>query len=234
MTISDRHEPRHVQPVVRPPRVSLWASAVLAASAVVAGCESNTPGQPFPDFEGVWAVDLDQSALSCPQTKGIGNDGVVPFSPWTAMPLPNVKQGTVTLEAGVLTDLVETTGLCAFNFNVSKKEFSGTLATVPSPDPYTGTAPNCIIPVTFVSDTDFAPAPAVTQVLGDASRVTLTPGVDALSFQLLAPEKGKAPTAQIIGAADANLMLADSNNIVQTLPPCTFSAQVKLHKIAKP
>jgi hypothetical protein len=231
MTISDRHKPRHVPPVFRQQRASLWASAVLVAGVVVAGCDSSTPGQPFPDFEGVWAVDIDQSSLSCPQTKGIGNDGIVAFSPWTAMPSPNVKQGTVTLEAGVLTDLVETQGLCGFNFNVAKKENS---ATVPVPDPYTGSSPSCIIPVTFVDDTNFAPAPAVTQVLGDASRVTLTPGLDALSFQLLAPEKGKAPTAQIIGAADASLMLADSNNIVQTLPPCTFSAQVKLHKIAKP
>jgi len=231
MTISDRHKPRHVPPVFRQQRVSVWASALLVAGAVVAGCDSSTPGQPFPDFEGVWSVDIDQSSLSCPQTKAIGNDGVVSFSPWTAMPLPNVKQGIVTLEAGVLTDLVETQGLCGFNFNVSKKEAS---ATVPVPDPYTGTAATCTIPVTFVSGTDFAPAPAVTQVLGETSRVMLTPGVGTLSFQLLAPEKGKAPAAQIIGSADANLMLVDSNMILQTLPPCTFSAQVKLHKIAKP
>lgn len=228
MTISDRHKPRFV---LRQQRASLWASAVVLAGVVMAGCESSTPGQPFPDFEGVWVVDLDQSSLSCPQTMSIGNNGVMPFSPWTAMPVPNVKQGTVTLEAGVLTDLVETNGLCAFNYNVAKKENS---ATVPNPDPYTGGAASCTIPVTLVSDTNFAPAPAVTQVIGDPSRVVLTPGVGTLSFQLLAPEKGKAPTAQIIGSADANLMLVDANMILQTLPPCTFSAQVKLHKIAKP
>jgi hypothetical protein len=228
MTNSDRHKPRFV---LRQQRASLWASAALLAGVVMAGCESSTPGQPFPDFEGVWAVDLDQSSLSCPQTMSIGNNGVMPFSPWTAMPVPNVKQGTVTLEAGVLTDLVETNGLCAFNFNVSKKENS---ATVPVPDPYTGAAPSCIIPVTFVNDTDVAPDPGVSQVLGDPSRVTLTPAAGALSFQLLAPEKGKAPTAQIIGSAAANLVLLDVDMNLQTLPPCTFSAQVKLHKIAKP
>ena len=231
MTISDRHKPRHVPPVFRQRRASLWAGAILVAGAAVAGCDSSTPGQPFPDFEGVWSVDLDQSSLSCPQTKAIGNDGIVPFSPWTAMPLPNVKQGIVALEAGVLTDLVETQGLCGFNFNVSKKENS---ATVPVPDPYTGTAPTCTIPVTFVDGTNFAPTPALNQFLGDGSRVMLTPGVGALSFQLLAPEKGKAPAAQLIGSADANLMLLDNNMVLQTLPPCTFSAQVKLHKIAKP
>lgn len=230
MTISVRQKPRHVQSALRQQRVSLWAGAVLAVSAVVGGCDSTTAGEPFPDFEGVWAVDLDQSSISCPQTKGLGNDGIVAFSPWTAMPLPNVKIGTVTLEAGVLTDLVETHDLCAFNYNVSKKT---AIANVPSPDPYTGAPPSCTIPVTLVDDTNFAPAPAVTQVLADPSRVVLTPGPDQLSFQLVAPEKGKAPTAQILGSADVSLMLV-SNSVLTTFPPCTFSAQVKLHKIAKP
>jgi hypothetical protein len=233
MTTSDRHKPRHVQPPLRQQRAGLWASTVSAVmvAAALAGCDADSAGQPFPDFEGVWSIDIDQSSLSCPQTKAIGNDGVVPFTPWAAMPLPNVTTGTVTLEAGVLTDLVETHGLCAFNFNVAKNETS---ATVPNPDPYTGGAAACTIPVSFVSDTAFAPTPALNQFLGDGSRVTLTPGPEQLSFQLLPPEKGKAPAAQILGSAAASLMLVDSNMILQTLPPCTFSAQVKLHKIGKP
>jgi hypothetical protein len=87
--------------------------------------------------------------------------------------------------------------------------------------------------VGFFDDTSFAPTPTLNQFLGDSSRVVLTPGPEQLSFQLLAPEKGKAPTAQIVGAADVIMMLI-SNGALTTFPPCTFSAQVKLHKIAKP
>jgi hypothetical protein len=229
MTISDSQKPRHVSPAFRPQRAALWMGAVLVAGAF--GCGSTTEDEPFADFEGVWSVDLDQSTLSCPQTKGLGNEGVIPFSPWTTSPLPSVKTGTVTIEAGILTDLVETHDLCSFNFNVAK---TVARATVPSPDPYTGLPPGCTIPVGFVGETDIAPTPALNQFLGDSSRVVLTPGPEELSFELPAPEKGKAPIAQILGSATAALTLLDSNNILQALPPCTFSAQVKLHKIAKP
>jgi hypothetical protein len=161
----------------------------------------------------------------------IGTDGMMPFSPWTASPLPNVKTGTVTLEAGVLADLVQTQGVCAFNFDVMTKTAT---ATVLNPDPYSGQAPACIIPVTFVEGGNFVPAPALTQVIGETSRVTLTPGAGQLSFQLLEPQKGQAPTAQLLGSANAQLVLEDIDGVLVTLPPCTFSARVKLHKIAKP
>ena len=231
MTISHRQQPPRLQRTGARLRAALYAGATLATVGF-AGCGSSSSNEePFADYQGVWTVDTDQSTLSCPQSMEIGTDGMMPFSPWTASPLPNVKTGTVTLEAGVLADLVQTQGVCAFNFDVMTKTAT---ATVLNPDPYSGQAPACIIPVTFVEGGNFVPAPALTQVIGETSRVTLTPGAGQLSFQLLEPQKGQAPTAQLLGSANAQLVLEDIDGVLVTLPPCTFSARVKLHKIAKP
>jgi hypothetical protein len=231
MTISHRQQPPRLQRTGARLRAALYAVATVTTVGF-AGCgSSSSDEEPFADYRGVWTVDTDQSTLSCPQSMEIGTDGMMPFSPWTASPLPNVKTGTVTLEAGVLADLVQTQGVCPFNFDVMTKTAT---ATVLNPDPYSGQPPACIIPVTFVGGNTFVPAPLLSQFIGETSRVTLTPGVGQLSFQLLEPQKGQAPTAQILGSANAQPVLEDIDRVLVTLPPCTFSARVKLHKIAKP
>ena len=178
----------------------------LAAGAVsAAGCgsSSSSDAQPFPEFEGVWAISDgdDNSALTCPMDLGMD---AVPFT---------IVNTTVTIEAGVLTDLVETDTPCRFNYNVT-----GKIATMPTTDPYTGKAPTCTL-----------------SLGSDGSNVVVDPNSTTVwTFKLLAPVAGKAPTSQIIGTADATVTLADSNGNLQQLNPCTFSAHIDLHKIAKP
>ena len=174
----------------------------LGGGVIAAGCGSTTSGEPFPEFEGVWLVDTDASSLNCRMEVGLEN---VPFPLWGS---------TVTIAAGVLTDLVGTDGLCLFNYDVK-----GKVATVPTPDPYTGAAPTCTISVSSM----------------DASNVLLAPDpTTPISFKLLQPVKGAAPTAQIVGSAAATVSLADATGQLQPLTPCMFAAQVKIHKLAKP
>lgn len=177
---------------------SLWVVALAAA-----GCgSSSTDPQPFPEFEGVWAIDDDTSSLSCPMEVGLDS---VPFSIWNT---------SVTMDAGVLGDLIEAQDICRFSYDVM-----GKIATLANPDPYTGMAPTCKVSVSSTDDSNVVLAPTASPVW---------------TFKLLAPVQGKAPTAQIVGAAGATVSLADSNGNLQTLTPCTFAAQLNLHKIAKP
>jgi len=178
----------------------------LAAGVVsAAGCgsSSSTDGQPFPEFEGVWAISDgdDNSSITCPMEVGLDD---VPFT---------IVNSTVTIEAGVLTDLVETDTPCRFNYNVM-----GKIATMPTTDPYTGKDPTC--PLNLGTD---------------GSNVVLAPNATPVwTFKLLAPVTGEAPTAQIVGTAAAAVTLADQNGNLQKLTPCIFTAQIDLHKIAKP
>jgi hypothetical protein len=189
------------------------ALAVCGGGAALAGCGSSSDGaQPFPEFEGKWIVDVDTSAVSCPQTMSFGT---VAFSPWSMSgTLPGMILGSVTLEAGVSTDLVETSGQCSFGFDVK-----GKYAVVSNPDPFTGQVPICPIPVN-----------------GDGSSVVLgaPSAAQPLTFQLDKPVPKMAQVAFIVGATDATVTIADLNGNLTPFPPCTFAAQVKLHKFAKP
>jgi len=192
-------------------RSGLFLPLALAAGAI-AGCGSNSSSgdsQPFPEFEGVWVANSgdDTSSLNCPMEVGLEN---VPFQ---------IYGTTTTIEAGVLTDLAETDSACLFNYDVM-----GKIATIPATDPYTGKAPTCTI---NLSD--------------GMSTVVLDPNPSPVwTFKLLAPVTGQAPTAQIVGAAAATVSLAVTDSSgnptgqLQTLTPCTFAAQVNIHKIAKP
>ena len=140
------------------------------------------------------------------------------ISPWSNPPAAEgAGLGVVTVEAGVLTDLIETSSECTFNYNVDPKIAE---ASVPNPDPYTGAPPKCVVPVR-----------------GDGSSLILTSSETQppLTFQLNMPAKGMAQVAYITGAADATVKLTDSfGGDPQTYEGCTFAASVKLHKIAKP
>lgn len=192
------------------------ALAGLAAccGAIFGGCgsDSTSGGQPFPEFEGRWIVDTDASALACPQTMSLENRE---FSLWSGgAGLPGMILGSVTIEAGVLTDLVETTSTCMFGFNVD-----GKVAKVPNSDPFTGKASICPIPVN-----------------NDGSSVVLSPSAtQPLTFQLDKPVAGVAQKAFITGSAAAAVTLVDiQSGLLVLIPPCTFVASVGLHKFAKP
>lgn len=152
----------------------------------------------------MWLVDSDTSTLKCPQEVGLEN---VSFPLWAS-------GSTVTIAAGVLTDLVGTDGACLFDYNVK-----GKIASVPTPDPYTGKPPACTISISAM----------------DASNVLLASDATVpISFALLVPVKGAAPTAQVVGSAAVTVSLADATGQLQQLTPCTFAAQVNVHKLAKP
>ena len=182
---------------------------------LLGGCDSDDSPDPFAEFEGKWNVDVDTSTVTCPQSMSFGTNGTATFSPWSDVSaLPGMTLGTIAVEPGVLTDLVETAGACQFGFDVK-----GKVASVPNPDPFTHQAPRCVIPV-----------------LGDGtSNVTLSSSsAQPLTFQLDKPVTGMAQVAYLVGAADATAALLDSYGILNQFSPCTFAAQVKLHKVTKP
>lgn len=198
------------------PRLSVGVLAVVVgcAAGVVsfAGCESSSSGPPFPEFEGRWVVDADTSTLTCPPAANIMT---MPFSTWSNLgTATGGLAGVVNLEAGVLTDLVDTARPCVFGFDVN-----GTVAMVPNTDPYTGQAPVCVVHVNG----------------DDRSTVGLTSKADTpLTFQLAKPVKGMAQQAFIKGGADAAFTLLNSDDgTLEKLPVCTVAAQVSLHKITK-
>jgi hypothetical protein len=120
------------------------------------------------------------------------------------------------MSAGVLSDLVETNGTCSFGYDA---DVAKNMASLANPDPYTGMAPTCTL-----------------SLASDGSNIVFTPTTTTSPwvFDLLAPVKGKAPTAQLVGVAAATVTLADSNGNLSTLTPCMFVAQVNLHQYAKP
>ena len=178
---------------------------LMGGAFPAAGCgSSSSDAPPFSEFEGVWAINVgdDNSAITCPSEVNLDN---VPFT---------IVSSAMTIQAGVLTDLVETDTLCRFNYDVM-----GKIATMPTTDPYTGKPPTCTISLSS----------------SDGSNVVLDPNATPVwTFKLLAPVTGQAPAAQIIGTADAAVTLADSNGNLQKLTACTFAAHIDLHKIAKP
>jgi hypothetical protein len=182
------------------------ALLMLVCLGAGAGCGSTTTtsAEPFPQFEGVWAIDDDTSVLHCPQEVGLEN---LPFSIWG---------GTITMAAGVLTDLVETNGTCSLGYDA---DVAKNMASLANPDPYTGMAPTCTL-----------------SLGSDGSNIVFTPttATSPWVFNLLAPVKDKAPTAQLVGVAAATVTLADANGNLATLTPCMFVAQVNLHQYAKP
>jgi len=195
-------------------RGAVGALLLGATAAVAAGCDtSNDSAQPFPEFEGRWAVDVDSSSITCPQTV----IGMQSISPWSNPPTVDGESlGLVTLEAGVLTDLIETSSECRFTYNVNPKVAE---ASVANPDPYTGSPPRCVMPLLRADGSHLVLASSKTQ---------------PLTFQLAMPVKGMAQVAYITGAADATVKLTDDFGTLQTYEGCTFAASVKLHKIAKP
>jgi hypothetical protein len=188
-------------------RGSLLMVACLGGGLATTGCGSTTAtnAEPFPEFEGVWAIDTDTSTLSCPQEMDIGT---ISFSLWGS---------TTTMAAGVLTDLVETAGSgCFFGYDVMDKV---QVATIPNPDPFTGMPPRCKLGISSMDD----------------SNIVLLPNASPpWSFSLLQPVKGMAPKAQIAGTAGATVSVPDSNGNINPLTPCIFVAQVNLHKLAQP
>jgi len=100
-------------------RASVVALLLASGASLGAGCDSsNDSDQPFPEFEGRWAVDVDKSSVTCQQT----DIGMQAISPWSDPPTaPGESLGVVTIEAGVLTDLVETSSECLFGYNVNPK-----------------------------------------------------------------------------------------------------------------
>ena len=191
------------------------AALLLGGTAALAvGCDSsNDSDQPFPEFEGRWAVDVDTSTITCQQME----IGMQSISPWSNPPTVDGESlGVVTLEAGVLTDLIETSSECRFAYNVNPKVAE---ASVANPDPYTGSPPKCVMPL----------------LRADGSHLVLSSSkTQPLTFQLAMPVKDMAQVAYITGAADATVKVTDVLGDLQTYEGCTFAASVKLHKIAKP
>ncbi len=115
---------------------------------------------------------------------------------------------------GVLSDLAETSGACPFFYDVVQKT-----ATVPNPDPYTGKAPICRLD----QSTDMVTAFLEFQPMN-------------WKFNLLQPQKGQPPRAQMIGTAVVPLIVVDpatGAEIPDPEGPCLYDVRADLTKIAK-
>ena len=180
----------------------------MTAGAPLAGCGDNglSPGvDPFAEYDGVWAIDKDESSIDCPTEVDLHNQ---PFSIWNS---------SFIMESGVLADIVEVQGSCQLNYHVDPSHHTATLL---NPDPYTSAAPTCQLTIDASTGENLVLSP-------------VTMGDQAWTFQLLQPTPGKAPPSQIVGTANVVLMLADVLGNLQTLN-CKFAANVNAHKIAKP
>jgi len=179
--------------------LTIAAGMVACLAALAGGCSSSGDSTKFAEFVGTWTFESENSTfnLSCP-TVSIE----APFTFWD----------TVAFEPGVLSDLEDVGGPCYFAYNVD-----GKVASVATPDPYTGLAPTCEIFLSFGS-------------------IVLNPSADpAWKFGLFAPEAGQAPRAQMEGTAPVVLNIdADATTgAPASAEPCTFSGAGKFHKIAK-
>lgn len=177
--------------------------------ALMAGCGDSggsSDKDPFSEYEGVWSVDMDLSAIDCgPANPDLHN---VTFTIWN---------GSFTIAAGVLTDIIEVPGSCQLDYDVDASKH---IATLVSPDPYTNAAPSCHLTIDTSTGENLVLTP---QTTGDSP----------WTFELLQPVAGQAPTAKIVGSADVVLMLADVVGNLQTVN-CKFTPQVHAYKIAKP
>lgn len=180
----------------------------VAGGALMAGCGDSATASDddrFAEYEGVWAVDTDDSVIDCPTEVDLQNQ---PFSIWN---------DTFTMAGGVLADIVEVQGSCQLNYHVDPSKH---VATLINPDPYTNAAPTCQLTIDASTGENLVITP-------------VTDGASAWTFQLLQPTPGVAPPAQIVGSANVVLMLADVVGNLQTLN-CKFAPHVDAHKIAKP
>jgi hypothetical protein len=180
----------------------------VAGGGLLAGCGDSgdsSDNDPFAEYEGVWAVDKDDSVIDCPTEVDLHNQA---FSIWNS---------SFTIAAGVLADIAEIQGSCQLNYDV---DVTNHVATLKNPDPYTNAAPTCELTIDASTGEKIVLKP-------------VTDGGSAWTFQLLQPTAGEAPPAQIVGSADVVLMLADALGNLQTLN-CKFAPHVDAHKIAKP
>lgn len=133
--------------------------------------------------------------------------------PFLTTPFEFPLWSAMDLQEGVLSDLVELNGACPFYFDVN-----GKVATVPNPDPYTKAAPICRIDEssdTVIAFLEFQPS--------------------SWKINLLAPEKGQPPRAQMIGNARVPFITIDAAGEPMPDPagPCTYVVNADLTKIGK-
>jgi hypothetical protein len=174
--------------------------AAFLAAVALSGCGNSTDGGAFDQFVGIWAIDPIQSnfTLTCPAPNTASNG---PLALWS----------NFVIEAGTTTDLVETSGLCRFGFNVA-----GPIATSANIDLATGTTPACRL------------------IASDPPGSVFADVRPSWEFRLLKPEKGKAPTAQLVPAspvATLTFVTVDANGGEEPDPACTLDAQANLVKI---
>jgi len=187
--------------------------AFLIAGLLAAGCGSSSSGNPdgvAEPFMGHWDIEGGSSSftLNCPATFGS-----LTFPIW----------GQLELDHGVLSDLVDESGVCSspgIGFDVEK---GGVTAQVVDPDPFTQKAPLCEL---------------VVAVDSNGLPVFIDFSFSSLKITKL-PTSGTDKTPRILygGAAAGPLMQDDgtsSGNNVQ-IDTCTYSgAGDSFHRTTQP
>ncbi|HEY7370895.1 MAG TPA: hypothetical protein VIF57_01870 [Polyangia bacterium] len=191
--------------------LALCAPCVLAAFA--GGCGSDGGGSaslgPAGKFLGRWELDGTSSTftINCPASMLAGAAAL-----W----------GEMVFEKGVLTDATETSGNClppGLAFDVDK---TGVILSVSNPDPYTGMAPVCSVPI----GTD-----------AGGHTVFLDMSFTALDFTLLQTTAKQAPKAMLSGTGTGAIAQDDgtgTGNYVQ-VDTCTYSGTGDVyHRMSQP
>lgn len=195
------NSPRQLRPET--PAGTRRAGWPLVAALVVAGAAgcSSSGNADVDEFLGTWLVDSETSTftLTCPFL-----EAPIPFQLWSVL----------RLEPGTLSDLVDLGGPCPGYYDVTKKG----VATLASPDPFTGQAPICRIDESTADVTAFLE-------------------LQFADWKLLhlAPVKGKAPQGQLAGSANAPFFTVDSTGQATADPDgaCTFVVNAQLNKISE-
>jgi hypothetical protein len=191
--------------------------AFLGVSALVSGCGSSSSPEAFADFEGTWRltadpVKLNSFRLVCPAPISFNDD----FPLFTQQ----------IMEPGTLSDLFESSGpgSCQFAFDAVPKMKA---VSIVNPDPFTGMPSGCLA-LDLGTSTDPLTAHDID------TQMVLTPS--SWVFNLLAPVKGKAPAAQLIGHAAVDIVDIDvtaNPSVAVGSTACTYDITANLDKVAK-
>lgn len=195
--------------------VMLCLAGAVGSSAACSSSSSSS-ADPFPDFVGTWRVEFGTAAqpqststLSCTSSMIM-----VDLPLWDRL----------ILQPGTVSDLIETAGpsSCQFVYAVDTKT---NIASVPTSDPFTGQAVTCSPLVNTSTD------PTTNDVIDLFLDIVPKPW----DFKLLAPVKGKAPTAQLIGMSTGTLSAFDetAGAAAGSDTTCTYSVSMNLTKIAE-
>jgi hypothetical protein len=196
-----------------------WLVGLLLAAGggtLASGCSSDSDTPAFAEFEGTWRVE---SGVAPAPTSTFSLDCM---TSQISVDLPLWDR--LVIGPGTVSDLIEGPSNCQFAFNVTAANKK--IASVPATDPYSPTATTVSCSTLINSSAD----PATGNTIDLFLDIVPSPW----DFKLLAPVKGKAPTAQLVGTSAGQLSAFDvtAGTAAGSDSTCTYSVTANLTKLA--